>query len=328
MRHKVFIRTDAGNQIGLGHLIRCMALAYMLKEEFDITFVCKEIPTQIEKEIKQNLRGLIKIDNEESFFNIISSNDIVVLDGYNFDTDYQKQIKNKGCKLVCIDDLHDKEFVADLIINHAPGVKQQDYKAQPYTQFALGHEYALLRPAFLEQAKKERKIGKTETVLICFGGSDNKNLTESTLKVVSGFQNFKKIIVITGHAYNHLNTLMSLINGDQRIVHHHGADEKQMLALMLETDLAIVPASGTLFEVLTTQTYVISGCYVDNQIDIYKGFLAYNAIIDAKDFENKNLLYAINNIKRYTIKKIIDGESPVRIINKIKKLSDVYSTIG
>ena len=42
---------------------------------------------------------------------------IVVLDGYHFDTNYQTKIKQKGCKLVCIDDLHDKHFVADIIIH-------------------------------------------------------------------------------------------------------------------------------------------------------------------------------------------------------------------
>ncbi len=58
---------------------------------------------------------------------------IVVLDGYHFGTNYQKQIKLKGAKLVCIDDMHDKEFVADLIINHIPRITPQDYNVQPFT---------------------------------------------------------------------------------------------------------------------------------------------------------------------------------------------------
>ena len=96
MKPKLFIRTDGNSQIGLGHLVRCIALAHMLKEAFDITFVCKEIPTKIEEDIKQNLWVLSKIETEDDFLNIINSKDIVVLDGYQFDTSYQKQIKESG----------------------------------------------------------------------------------------------------------------------------------------------------------------------------------------------------------------------------------------
>lgn len=264
LKPKVYIRTDGSPEIGLGHLTRCIALAYMLKKDFAITFVCKEIPEKISRELDESQFALLKID-DSVFFDLLKPKDIVILDGYHFNTNYQKIIKAKGGKLVCIDDLHDKEFVADLIINHAPGMKPGDYQAKPYTQFALGFKYSLLRPAFLEQAKKKRKIETTETVMICFGGADYKNLTESTLKVVLEFDELKKIIVITGSAYNYLDRLSQLIQTDKRVVHFHSVGEDQMVAIMQNTDLAIVPASGILFEALAVGCRVIFGYYVENQ---------------------------------------------------------------
>src|ERR1700744_1135916 len=206
MKPEIYIRADGSSKIGLGHIVRCTALAHMLKDNFKITFVCKEIPEQSKVDLQKSDFELILINTEEEFFKLLDLDKIVVLDGYDFDTNYQKKIKSTGCKLVCIDDLHDKEFVADLIINHAPGVKPKNYKAQLYTQFALGLDYALLRPAFLEQAKKERKIENIKTVLICFGGADFKNLTESTLQTVSQFKEFKNILVITGTSYTNLDS--------------------------------------------------------------------------------------------------------------------------
>ena len=50
LKPKVYIRTDGSPEIGLGHLTRCIALAYMLKKDFAITFVCKEIPEKISRE--------------------------------------------------------------------------------------------------------------------------------------------------------------------------------------------------------------------------------------------------------------------------------------
>ena len=73
---------------------------------------------------------------------------MVVIDGYQFDTEYQQKVKKSGASLVCLDDLHNQHFVADIIINHAPGVDPGKYSAEPYTQYLLGPSYALLRPAF------------------------------------------------------------------------------------------------------------------------------------------------------------------------------------
>lgn len=317
VKPKVYFRTDGGPEIGLGHLVRCIALAHMLKKDYNIFFVCTEIPTKIKNELEENQFALLEIE-EFHFFNLIKPDDIVVLDGYHFDTLYQKKIKAKGAKLVCIDDLHDQEFVADLIINHAPGVKQEDYHAQPYTQFALGLEYALLRPAFLEQAKKVRKIEKTETLLICFGGSDNKNLTERILEFVLKFAEFKKIIVVTGASYKYLKTLNIIIEANKKIVHYHEVNEKEMLMLLLDTHLAIVPASGILFEVLAAGCKAISGYYIDNQINIYKGFLAFEAIIDAKNFRSEYLLNSLSKIKDNSTVRVLDGKSADRLLEKIK----------
>lgn len=49
-----------------------------------------------------------------------------------------------------------------------PGIKANQYKSQAYTKFALGPEYALLRPAFLELSKKKRGIKHIKRVFICF----------------------------------------------------------------------------------------------------------------------------------------------------------------
>ena len=42
---------------------------------------------------------------KQGFLNKLTGDEIVVLDGYQFDSNYQKEIKNKESKLVCIDDV-------------------------------------------------------------------------------------------------------------------------------------------------------------------------------------------------------------------------------
>jgi spore coat polysaccharide biosynthesis predicted glycosyltransferase SpsG/RimJ/RimL family protein N-acetyltransferase len=268
----------------------------MLTNNFQVSFFCKEIPGLLETEFLEAGFVIVTIENEQQFLDELTTDVIVVIDGYGFDTAYQRRIKGKGCKLVCIDDLHDQEFFADLIINHSPGIIIQDYTAQPYTQFALGLDYALLRPVFHEQAGKERIINKIENVMICFGGSDPGNLTQSVLQIVSGFQNFTKIIAVTGQAYHITESFIQLIANDDRIENRHALGEQQMLETMLEAELAIVPSSGILFEALSAKCVVLTAPVIENQQDIFKGFNGLNCVIGINDFSDECLVSRLRNL--------------------------------
>lgn len=320
MKNNLFIRTDGSNYIGLGHLVRCISLAQILKNDFKVEFICKQIPDQLANELQSESFGLYKIEKESSFFKKIDDESIVVLDGYHFDEHYQKRIKNSGSKLVMIDDLHKQKFYADLIINHAPGIKKDDYSAKPETNFALGPDFALLRSAFLEIAKKEREVRDNSSILICFGGSDFKNLTVAVFDVISDFDQFKKINIVTGSAYKFQKQLLACINGDNRVNYHHAVNEKKMMELMLASGVAVVPCSGILFEALACGNICISGVYNDNQNQVYQGFKSLNAIIDAKTFKKESIVKSIDQIDEFQLKKVIDGNSPDRIQQLFKKL--------
>jgi UDP-2,4-diacetamido-2,4,6-trideoxy-beta-L-altropyranose hydrolase len=327
MKPEVLMRVDGNSLIGLGHIVRCMALAHMLKESFTIIFVSKEITKILQKELLDASFKFIKVKNEEDFINLLVAHHIVVLDGYDFDTQLQVRIKEKGCKLVCIDDMHEKKFIADLIINHTPGITPQEYLSKPYTQFALGFDYALLRPAFLEQAKTKRKIEKIETILICFGGSDPKNLTESTLKIIVGFSQFKKILVVTGSAFRKTKNFKNLITIDSRIEYRAALSEYQMVDTLLEAECAIVPASSILYEVLACNCQVISGIYVDNQKLVYENIKKIGSFIDAGNFLESEILQSISKVlvKSEASKNLIDGLSSRRILKLFDQLQKEFN---
>src|SRR6266496_4037655 len=129
LRKKVIIRADGNSSIGLGHVVRCCALADVLKDNFDCYFYIRKPSQSIVEEIKQYCISVFEMDETISYeqeavtwSKELQGNEIVVLDGYNFDTTYQQKIKSKGCKLVCIDDIYAYYFVADAVINHAPGI--------------------------------------------------------------------------------------------------------------------------------------------------------------------------------------------------------------
>lgn len=335
---KLFIRTDGNSQLGLGHVMRCIALSDMLKHLFDIVFFIKAplLPLQLMITRKEFLCVPIEVEND--FLSSINGDEIVILDGYEFDAIYQMRVKRKGCALVCIDDLHDRYFSADAIINPAPGVTSEHYDAEPHTRFLLGPEYSLLRPLFLKQAKQPREIQcPIKTVLICFGGADHQNLTVSVLRQLLNFAAIEQILVITGMAYSHQNELNEVIKLNfQKITQIHAASERQMLDGFLSIQLAIVPASGILFEAIACKTPVVSGYYTSNQLDIYHGFRDFNVFFDAKGFDKSDLQEAIDlAMKQHDFKTIlsnqqrcIDGQSSDRYVDFFKNLVHARSAVS
>jgi len=138
-----YLRADGNPQIGLGHIYRLIALAEILKEKFDCHFIIQSPTSEIESVILQTCSKVISIPSSLDFEKeaeyltdqVLSPKSIVVLDGYNFDKNYQSRIKQKDCFLAYIDDLVIGDHVADVIINHAGGVSAQDYSTKTNTQF-------------------------------------------------------------------------------------------------------------------------------------------------------------------------------------------------
>ena len=88
MRTTLMIRADGGLQTGLGHLVRCKALAQMLKDDYSITFFSHENPESFIAELSDSGFSCRMIETEEEFFNSLKENSIAVIDGYHFDTFY------------------------------------------------------------------------------------------------------------------------------------------------------------------------------------------------------------------------------------------------
>lgn len=317
MIKNVYLRADGNPEIGLGHLIRCIALAQMIKNDFQIHFVSKYAPDLIIKDILSNGFKFLKIDNESFFFRLLNDKDIVIIDHYDLDTNYQKKIKSLGCKLVCIDDLHDKQFVADLIINHAPGINSSQYDAKSYTKFALGPKFALLRPEFLRAASTNYIRNNNRKLIICFGGSDFNNLTCSSVKVLNDNSFFEEIKVITGQSYIHRNQLRELVMQNKRLKWYENLNANQMLSHMQNCQFALAPASSIAFELLSAGCTWLGGYYVENQKMIYNGFKQLNCMVDLgnMNLSFESILSKINNgdFKFLNNENPIDGKSGIRI---------------
>ncbi len=268
------------------------------------------------------------INHENEWIEDLVSNDLVVLDGYDFDELIDKQIRSKNVKLVCIDDIASRVFEADLIINHAPGMSKDDYKTPAYTDFALGPAYALLRPVFQEMARnREVNISKRDgSVFICFGGSDYYNYTLQAVQATVMECPDRVVNIVIGASYLYRDTLNTFLNDKQGVNVYFNIEESQIADFLCKCSIAIVSASGILYEAISVRPLIISGCYADNQRRLFEGFYKLGAIDVPTEFTYDNFRVAIKDVlkmNKYRLSdspKVIDGQAPVRIRDKFLQL--------
>jgi len=306
----------------------------MLLKDFRISFVCKYLPPSFRDNLKDHGIDLKLIESDTQLIVIIDVGDIVVLDGYLFSKEFQQEIRSTGAGLCCIDDIHDKEFCADLILNHTPGITKADYRTPFYTQYGLGLDYALLRPQFLSSARNfsfSARTSSEKSIFICFGGADPENLTLEVLNLVAEFKCFDEITVVTGSLYKFTDLLEPLIQRNKNIQLYCDVNETEMLSLMRNSDIAIVPSSGILLEALSAGCQVITGYYVDNQQFLYRNFVESQSVIGAVDFSSghlkKSLEEVLNNNSVVIHKPEIDGNSDERILKLFHQLKSMVNLL-
>lgn len=337
-KNRILFRTEASPAAGMGHLVRCVSLANMLKTNYDISFLLSNHSPQIDQLIKtegfscQYLKDGAEIRENGMY----DESDIVVLDGYNFKSEMQKEIKKKGKGLIFIDDLHDQHFYADAIINVSDSVSVKNYLAEPYTHFFLGSKYALLRNEFIEAAlRPAREINSVNELFISMGGSDSGNITLKIIKAAQHISSIKTIHAVIGAVNAHEQELDEHIKNNKtsiKITLHKNINSKQMSSVLNECELAICPASGTCMEAAAVGIGMITGYTADNQLGILNGLIEKQCATSIGDFYKANsesisevIIKCITNLEIINSqiknqKKLVDGLSPQRINNIFNEL--------
>lgn len=264
-KRKIFFRADAGAEIGYGHFIRTLALADMLRKDFDCTFFT-QTPSEYQQSEAEKVCPLVALPSDDSkfeqFLHYLTGDEIVVLDNYFYTSEYQKQIKAKGCKLVCIDDMHDKHFYADVVINHC--IKDFSvYSIEIYTRLFVGREWALLRKPFLSNTGDIKRDSKHW--VISFGGSDPQNLTLMYVRLLCSMIPECQISLLIGDGYLYWDTVEQMEN--VKIYKRQTAE--QVAKLFRSAGHVVCSASSVCYEALACGCKVHAGYYVNNQMEFY-----------------------------------------------------------
>ncbi|MBF9253779.1 UDP-2,4-diacetamido-2,4,6-trideoxy-beta-L-altropyranose hydrolase [Pontibacter sp. 172403-2] len=329
---RIIFRADGNSKIGLGHVVRSLALASMLREEFECVFAIQSPDKNLQEQIKQVCHGLILLPfctpEAERFRHeldaYLSEKEIVVLDGYHFETAYQESIKAKGCPFFCIDDIHRYTFIADAVLNQAGGVAPEKYKTAPYTKLLLGPAYALLRPPFLQASKSGRSMPASPLkLLLNMGGADPENYTLQVATELAGVESINHIEIVTGGAYKHQQALERWLTYKPKYKLYQNLDATQMCQLMQECAIAVTSASGVAYEYAAVGGALFVLKTADNQQALFE-FLTDSGIAGKYEPGQKCLKQSINQAFQEYLqaqRQYFDGQSDIRLRQVFGQLS-------
>jgi UDP-2,4-diacetamido-2,4,6-trideoxy-beta-L-altropyranose hydrolase len=265
---KILIRADASPEIGTGHLMRSLAIAQECKKrEWNCTWVAADMIAGLKEKIIPWIENLNLHDVQAGSLEDAESTaqraihdqvDWIILDGYQFNQDFQSTlahlIKDHKAKVLLLDDYaHLPAYEVDAILNQNAYAQSSLYsgKLKNQPELFLGPSYILLRNEFLEWKVTDRdSMKEPKKILITLGGVDLENITA---KLMSGVIQFSKkskipleITAVVGGANPHWEDLNSLIKGTP---HHILKNTNQMPELMQKSDLVFYAGGTTSWEI-------------------------------------------------------------------------------
>ena len=277
---RVVFRVDASLQIGTGHVMRCLTLAKMLKENGkSVEFICRkhkgnlidriasdgfkvnrlELPKNSCTDVKLahfHWLGVTQRQDADDCIDILKAEktDWLIVDNYALDEEWQKKLKPYYEKLMVIDDLADRKHQCNILLDQNYGRSRKDYEAfaSESTKLLMGAQYSLLRPEF-EQWRQysldRRNEANFKSLLLNMGGADPDNITEKVLERLRS-ANLPKDIIITivmGKTAPHLQSVKSCAS---KLPYRSEVkvDVDNMAEVMANSDIAIGASGSTTWE--------------------------------------------------------------------------------
>jgi spore coat polysaccharide biosynthesis predicted glycosyltransferase SpsG len=198
----ILYRTAGGkgrNELGYGHIVRCINLAKYLKghRKFfvveDYGDAARFLKNRGIKQLFILSKGIDSRKDFEETKKIIKRNriDILVIDRYKISLRYLHEIK-KMVKTVVISDLNKIQLPGNLVINGFIGYKNSIKRNKFGTKCLLGPQFQILDEKF---ATNKKKVQKKFDVLITLGGNDENNIIEYLMKRIIKY-NLKTRIIL------------------------------------------------------------------------------------------------------------------------------------
>jgi UDP-2,4-diacetamido-2,4,6-trideoxy-beta-L-altropyranose hydrolase len=355
---RVVFRVDCSQNIGMGHIMRCLALADGFERAgIKTIFIIKECKKRVIQAIRNNNHFVEILFGKLSFkedailtLDIVSryKAPVIITDLSNVETladaegygEYIRTLKESGRYVATIDgmgeDCISKKTVvpADIIIAPYFGAEKKRCEFRDHANTLLGPRYFMFRREFITAAGHPKNIKESAAnILISMGGSDPFNLTIKTAKALTRLNKPDlKLKAVFGPGFSsscmhETQVVLKKFKGEYDIIVESG----DMAELMLWADLAVISSGLTVYEAAITGTPSIVLSQYDYHVELMEKFEEAGTILhlgSGRTVSEQMLSASIQrllddfNARKDMSQKgrgLVDGKGVDRIISRILK---------
>ena len=274
----IVMRCHASVQWGLGNLTRCRALAQALRAEgAQVAMVGPSIEMQQpgdaetfdywlamdwQNQSTENAKQLLEVATQLKAH-------ALVIDDPRADDDFQQILYAAKMKWLQFDGTASKPMWAHWILNALPSANAQAYATvvrNPSASLLLGPMYAVLREEFARTEKKPKLNPDDISILLIFGGGDDRGAIAWCLKSLNPLLNKNtKLKIISGSANPQNNINLKVIEGISKEQIEYFIQPAHPWEIMSTCDLAVMASGTTVHEVNVFQLPMILMSVVENQ---------------------------------------------------------------
>jgi UDP-2,4-diacetamido-2,4,6-trideoxy-beta-L-altropyranose hydrolase len=318
---RLFIRTEASSAIGMGHVMRCFALAEEARaRDISVTFLLNALDDVRDRLEAIGADGvtLPPLGSGEDLMALselgLTRRDWLLVDSYAADETYIAGL-SLMTRVCVIDDLNLlPAFDCELIVNAAEAATQMDYRRKTCATLLLGADYALIRREF-----RTVKPRHGETVTLMFGGSDPQNLSAQAARLLMA--DGLHVRIIAGPANRHIAALQAMADDRLEVV----VSPPSVAETLADSKLVVTAAGGSVGEVASMGLPALVLVVYDNQAAALSA--CPYPVLDARAGLPEDLgaqvkaLLANPVVLRANAERahaLVDGEGPRRIIEAMR----------
>lgn len=300
MNKSFLILTETGNNIGFGHLKRCISLQSKLHSKKLNCSIYVNIEGEYDFQNENYLISINWINNPYLMLPLVDDNSLVIIDSYIAPRKVYDFFTKKSIKTIVIDDFNRIDYGnVELILNPNPYFHKKKYKNQTISNFYGGRDFIILSTPFIN-LKKTKINFKNELwqICICLGGSDYKNILPKVLSQIT-LLNINNILVIVG---NEEQERALSIYFDQFTIKYNLSSE-EIYEVFQNSKLVISGCGQTLHELSSIGKKTIGICYDNDQTlnqEFYlnKSFLKYSIFAEDLSGLNQMILEEFQNDRK------------------------------
>jgi UDP-2,4-diacetamido-2,4,6-trideoxy-beta-L-altropyranose hydrolase len=281
MNRALLIRADGSEQIGTGHVMRCLALAEAWRDRGGtVVFALASASEALEKRLKSEGMETAVLSvaaggkgDARKTAALARKRDAswVVVDGYAFDDRYLESVRGAGLQLAVVDDngILDR-YAAEMVINANLHADEHLYRRRNRNAcLLLGSRYALIRREFRERRVRRRRFSARPCrILVTLGGADVLGLTPMAIRALRNLLpteiDVRAVVGPSNPGFERCREEMSAASYRGEVI----PAATNMAEQMAWADVAVAAAGSTCWEMASLGLPAILIVTADNQAPI------------------------------------------------------------